>query len=87
MSPFFSVVLPLYNKENFIEETIKSVVNQTFLDFEIIVINDGSTDDSYNIIKKIKNPKLRVFSNSNHGLSYSRNYGIKKGGYFFNWDK
>ena len=49
--PFFSVVIPLYNKENYIQDTIESALNQTFADFEIIVVNDGSTDESLNIVE------------------------------------
>ncbi|MFI1770927.1 glycosyltransferase family 2 protein [Thalassobellus citreus] len=78
MTPFISVVIPLYNKKKYIKTTIESVLNQTFLDYEIIIINDGSTDGSYNIVNNIADPKIRIYSNKNKGLSYSRNYGIKK---------
>ena len=78
MKPFFSVVIPLYNKENYIKETIESVINQTFKDFEIIVVNDGSTDKSYDIVNSIKATNIRLFSNNNKGLSFSRNFGIKQ---------
>jgi glycosyltransferase involved in cell wall biosynthesis len=76
--PFFSVVIPLFNKENYIKSTLKSVLNQTLQDFEIIIINDGSTDASYSVIKDIVDERIRIYSNENKGLSYSRNYGIKK---------
>jgi glycosyltransferase involved in cell wall biosynthesis len=76
--PFFSVVIPLYNKEDYIESTIKSVLNQSFQNFEIIVVNDGSTDSSKNIVEKINDSRITVFSNKNIGLSFSRNFGIKK---------
>ena len=49
---FFSVIIPLYNKENFIENTLKSVFLQTFNNFEVIIVNDGSTDKSEEIILK-----------------------------------
>ncbi|GAA4816288.1 glycosyltransferase family A protein [Litoribaculum gwangyangense] len=78
MVPFISVVIPLYNKEKYIKATIESVLNQSFTDFEIIVVNDGSTDDSLNIVKNIKDSRIHTYSNKNHGLSYSRNFGIKK---------
>ncbi|MEL0456920.1 glycosyltransferase family A protein [Flavobacteriaceae bacterium SZ-1-7] len=78
MKPFFSVVIPLYNKEEFIEDTLKSVLNQTFQDFEIIVVNDGSTDQSLKIVNKLKTEKIRLFTNKNGGLSFSRNFGIKQ---------
>jgi glycosyltransferase involved in cell wall biosynthesis len=76
--PFFSVIIPLYNKECHIQNTIESVLNQTFTDFEIIIVNDGSTDGSFNIVKKITDSRISSYTNKNNGLSYSRNYGIKK---------
>lgn len=74
--PFFSVVIPLYNKEHYIKETIDSVLNQTFKDFEIIIINDGSTDRSLDIIKKYDLKNLTIVSQKNSGLSASRNKGF-----------
>lgn len=77
--PFFSVVIPLYNKENYIQNTIESALNQTFTDFEIIVVNDGSTDKSAKVVEKYcHNANVHLFSRKNHGLSASRNFGIRK---------
>jgi glycosyltransferase involved in cell wall biosynthesis len=76
--PFFSVVIPLYNKENFIEVTLKSVLNQSYTNFEVIIINDGSTDNSAQIISKFDNSRIRVFNKENAGASSARNYGIEK---------
>ena len=76
--PFFSVIIPLYNKEKFIEATLKSVLNQTFIDFEIIIINDGSTDNSSQIIKRFDDPRIRYFFKENEGVSSARNDGIEK---------
>ncbi|NJX14688.1 glycosyltransferase family 2 protein [Tamlana crocina] len=76
--PFFSVVIPLYNKEKYIKETLNSVLAQTFQDFEIIIVNDGSTDKSLSIVEAFQNKKITVYSNKNHGLSFTRNFGIKK---------
>ncbi|MBD0830554.1 glycosyltransferase family 2 protein [Aestuariibaculum sediminum] len=78
MVPFISVVIPLYNKEKYIKATLISVLNQTFNDFEVIIINDGSTDRSLEIVENIKNNKIAIYTNKNQGLSFSRNYGIKK---------
>ncbi|GAA3610855.1 glycosyltransferase family 2 protein [Flavivirga amylovorans] len=76
--PFFSVVIPLYNKEHYIENTIKSVLNQTFIDFEIIVVNDGSTDSSLEkaeaVLSNYKDHTIII--QENKGLSASRNMGI-----------
>lgn len=74
--PVISVVVPVYNGEKTIKETIDSVLNQSFYDFELIVINDGSTDKSLEIISNIKDERLKVFSYPNAGLSASRNRGI-----------
>lgn len=71
-----SVIVPVYNGELTIEETVKSVLDQTFVDFELIVINDGSVDSTLDILAKFQDPRLRVFSYPNSGLSASRNRGI-----------
>lgn len=76
--PFFSVVIPLYNKEDYIETTLKSVLNQTFADFEILVINDESTDDSVAKIIKINDQKIQLYSQKNQGVSVARNLGVEK---------
>src|SRR5690606_38408478 len=76
--PFFSVVIPLYNKENYIEDTLKSVLNQTFQDFEVVIVNDGSTDNSLEKVKKFTDGRIRVFSQENLGVSVARNFGIEK---------
>nr|WP_294780584.1 glycosyltransferase family 2 protein [uncultured Flavobacterium sp.] len=75
---FFSVIIPLYNKENFIENTIQSVLDQTFQDFEIIVVNDGSTDKSEEKLLQFKDSRISYFSKNNEGASTARNYGIEK---------
>lgn len=75
---FLSVVIPLYNKENFIKDTVESVFNQTYSDFELLVIDDCSTDNSYKIVSQIVDPRLSIISHkTNKGLSASRNTGIK----------
>lgn len=77
MSPFFSVIIPLYNKEAYITETITSVLNQDFKSFEIIIVNDCSTDNSLSVIQQIKSPHIRVINHpENQGLSATRNTGI-----------
>ncbi len=78
--PLFSVVIPLFNKEKYIEETIKSVLNQSFKDFELIIINDGSTDKSLAIAKNVLSPitNSRIITQKNSGLSATRNNGVKE---------
>ncbi|QSB26172.1 glycosyltransferase family 2 protein [Flavobacterium sp. CLA17] len=76
--PFFSIIIPLYNKENFIENTIQSVLAQTFQDFEVILINDGSTDKSEAKALQFKDPRIHYYSKKNEGVSLARNFGIEK---------
>lgn len=75
-APFFSVIIPLYNKEKNIGSTIDSVLNQTFSDFELIVVDDGSTDRSAEIVSSIPDERIRVITQSNSGVSEARNNGI-----------
>lgn len=74
--PFFSIVIPLYNKANFILATLKSVSDQTFENYEIIIINDGSTDASLSKVEALKLPKLSIHTQENKGLSAARNRGV-----------
>jgi len=76
--PVFSIIIPLYNKEKYIQNTIESALNQTFKDFEIIVVNDGSTDSSLAIVKQIEDSRIKIFSIKNGGVSRARNFGIEK---------
>lgn len=73
----YSVIVPLYNKAAYIEKTVKSILAQTEQDFEIIVVDDGSTDDSALIVEKIQNEKIRLLKQKNQGVSAARNYGIQ----------
>lgn len=73
---FFSVVIPMFNAEPFIHRAIQSVLTQTFQDFEILLINDGSTDKSLEKVNEIIDPRIRVFSQENRGVSSARNRGI-----------
>ena len=77
----FSVVIPLYNKEKYIAETVQSVLQQTYSDFEIIVVNDGSTDTSEAIVKAIDDPRVQLISIDNSGVSVARNTGIEAASY------
>jgi len=72
----FSVVIPLYNKELSVYNTIQSVLNQTFKDFEIVIINDGSTDKSVEVVEQIKDDRIRLIHQENQGVSAARNKGI-----------
>lgn len=80
MKPIISVIVPVYNASNFLIRCINSILNQTFVDFELILIDDCSVDDSYEICKQYaeKDERVRVVKNDvNHGVSYTRNNGIE----------
>lgn len=74
--PLISVIIPVYNGQKTIQDTIESVLKQTFSDFELIVINDGSEDATLEIVNSIQDSRLKVFSYPNAGLSASRNRGL-----------
>ncbi len=76
--PFFSVIVPIYNKGNFVVNTLKSVLAQSFTDFELIIINDGSTDDSEARILEFNDERIRYFSKTNEGVAIARNFGIEQ---------
>lgn len=78
MIPHFSIVIPLYNKAKHINATLQSVLDQNFRDFEIIIINDGSTDDSLDIVNTFSDERINIYSIENNGVSYARNFGIAK---------
>lgn len=76
--PFFSIIIPLYNKAAYIEKTLLSVINQNFTDYEIIVVNDGSTDGSDGIISNFHDKRIHLYNQKNQGVSVARNFGIEK---------
>lgn len=76
--PFVSVIIPVYNKREFIEETINSVLGQIHENIEIIVVDDGSTDESPQVINTFSDPRLRVFAQSNAGVERARNFGFSQ---------
>lgn len=77
----FSVVIPLYNKELSIRNTILSVLQQSYQNFEIVVVNDGSADGSVDAVKTIKDERVRLIHQENQGVSAARNRGIKEAKY------
>ncbi len=76
-NPHISVVIPLFNKENYIKDSLNSVLNQNYPDFELIIVNDGSTDQSLKIINEINDPRIRIVNQNNSGVSAARNNGVK----------
>lgn len=75
-SPLISVVIPCYNVAAFIEGSIKSVLAQTFRSYEIICVNDGSTDNTSDLIRQFRDPRIRLIEQKNRGLAGARNTGI-----------
>ncbi|WP_333808149.1 glycosyltransferase family 2 protein [Flavobacterium sp.] len=75
--PKISVVIPLYNKDFIISETLNSVLAQTFTDFEVIIVNDGSTDNSLEVVSQYTDDRIRLYNQENSGVSKTRNVGIE----------
>lgn len=73
-----SIIVPAYNAEKYIKTCLESLVNQTKKEIEIIVVNDGSTDKTEKIIKSFKDDRIKYYKNTNHGIGYTRNFGIDK---------
>lgn len=79
-SPKISVIIPIFNAEKYLEKCLKSIINQTFDDIEIICVNDGSTDKSLDILNRFskKDKRFKIFSTKNNGQGSARNFGLKK---------
>ncbi len=80
MNELVSIIVPIYNVSEYLERCIKSLINQTYKNIEIVLVNDGSTDNSLDICKKYQNKDKRivVLDKTNGGLSDARNYGIER---------
>ncbi|MCG9793908.1 glycosyltransferase family 2 protein [Flavobacterium algicola] len=80
MNPKLSIIIPCYNSSLTLNDTIISVISQSFIDWEIILVNDGSTDntDTISLAWSKKNPRIRYFSKKNEGLAKTRNFAISK---------
>ncbi len=78
-SPFVSVIIPVYNRENSLRLSVESLISQSFRNWELIAIDDGSTDSSYAILKEYENlfNNIKVYTQENSKLAFTRNRGIK----------
>lgn len=78
MNPRFSVIMPLYNKERYLKKAIESVIAQTYRDFELIITDDGSTDNSLEVVRGLKKEdrRLKILTQSNSGVAVARNNGV-----------
>lgn len=88
MVTFYSVILPVYNSEAFIKNAVESIIVQTFEDFELIIINDGSTDGTKHVLENIKDERIKLINQEKKGLVYSLNHGLNvaKGKYIARMD-
>lgn len=77
MDKLVSVIVPVYNNEKYIEKTIDSILNQTYNNFELIVVNDGSTDNSSSVISKFTDSRIKYFFQENSGAPKARNLGFE----------
>ena len=73
----FSIIIPLYNKEHTIARTINSIINQDYSDFEIIVVDDGSSDQGSAAVELMNDERIHLIRKANGGVSSARNYGVK----------
>lgn len=78
MKPDISIIVPIYNAEKYLNKCIKSLINQSKKELEFILVNDGSTDSSEEIVKSYKDKRIKYFKNKNQGIGKTRNFGIEK---------
>jgi len=78
MAPLISIVIPLYNKASCIGRTIDSILRQTYDNYEIVIVNDGSTDNGLEIVSKFTAPRIKIINQENAGVSVARNCGVKE---------
>jgi len=76
--PIFSIIVPTYNRVHFIQKTLESILSQDFIDFEIIVVDDGSRDDTDKIVGKFTDKRIQYFKKENGERGVARNYGTQK---------
>lgn len=78
MRPKVSVVMPTWNKGHLIQNAILSVIGQTYKDWELIIVDDGSEDHTYFVVRQFKDPRIRYFKRSHEGLVGARNFGVSQ---------
>jgi glycosyltransferase involved in cell wall biosynthesis len=76
--PFFSVIIPTYNRADFIRQTIESILSQSFTDFELLVVDDGSTDNTGEIVSEIKDSRIVYYKKENAERAAARNFGAQR---------
>jgi len=78
MPPFFSVIIPTYNRREFLKKAVDSVLSQTFKNFELIIVDDGSTDDTQSLLDWYQESRIKYIYQKNHGVAHARNRGLEK---------
>ena len=81
MSKKISILLPVFNCGLYVKSAIQSIIDNSFENYEVIVINDGSTDDTLEIIKQFNDPRIKIYNKENSGLIETLNYGLEKCNY------
>jgi len=76
--PFFSVIIPAFNRKAFLGKCLTSVLAQSYANFEIVIVDDGSTDGTKKLITSYKDKRINYFYQQNHGVAYTRNRGLEK---------
>ena len=76
--PFFSIIIPTYNRASFISSTIPTVLNQTFSSFEVLIVDDGSKDNTEDVVKSINHPAIAYYKKENGERGAARNYGWER---------
>ncbi len=77
-TPFFSVIIPTFDRKDFLHTAIMSVLDQTFPDFELIVVDDGSSDGTGEMVEKVEDKRLKYIYQENHGVAHARNKALKR---------
>ena len=77
-SPFFSVIIPTYNRRKFLKIALNSVLQQTFRNFEVIIIDDGSCDGTNELVAQFKDQRIIYLYQKNHGVAHARNCGLER---------
>lgn len=75
--PLISIIIPLYNKEGSVMETINSITSQDYDDYEIVVVDDGSTDNGVALLEEMNDQRIKIFRKTNGGISSARNLGVR----------
>jgi glycosyltransferase involved in cell wall biosynthesis len=78
MTPFFTVVIPTFNRADILERALRSVLEQTFQDFEVLVVDDGSNDHPEDVVARVNDPRIRIISKQNGGGAAARNLGFDR---------